>query len=227
MHAAPAPRSLRRSACWLALASLAIAWPLMASSSQPDATRAAAPASSAARPAPARTTPAPRTSPARAATRPAWSELSAAQQQALDPLASAWSTLSEAQKRKWIALSANFQKLGADERGKLHSRMADWVALSPQQRTQARLNFGETKSLAVDHKRAQWEAYQALPPEEKRRLAAGAQAKTPPTAAAVRPVPAQRLATVPKSSGDARQPRIASAPAPGPTAPAPVPLQQN
>ena len=75
------------------------------------------------------------------------------------------------------------------EQDKLHSRMTEWAALSPQQRTQARLNFAETKQLSPDDKKAKWEAYQALPPEEKRKLAAGA-AKPPPTAAAVKPVAA-------------------------------------
>ena len=60
------------------------------------------------------------------------------------------------------------------EQDKLHSRMSEWAALSPQQRTQARLNFGETKRLSPDDKKAKWEAYQALPAEEKRKLAASA-----------------------------------------------------
>ena len=53
------------------------------------------------------------------------------------------------------------------EQAKLHSRMTEWAALSPQQRTQARLNFAETKQLSPDDKKAKWEAYQALPPGRK------------------------------------------------------------
>ncbi|MEO7392942.1 MAG: DUF3106 domain-containing protein, partial [Ramlibacter sp.] len=121
-------------------------------------------------------------------------------------------TVSEAQKRKWLALSQNFPRLSAPEQAKLHSRMSEWVALSPQQRTQARLNFGETQQLAPDDKRAKWEAYQALPPEEKRKLAAGAATKAPATAAAVKPVPAAKLATVPQSNTVTKGPRIAAAP---------------
>jgi hypothetical protein len=166
-----------------------------------------------------------------APTRPQWNELTATQQQALAPLAVGWPTLSEAQKRKWLAMSVNFERLAPEERAKLHSRMADWVALSPHQRTQARLNFGETKSLAADDKQAKWEAYQALSPEEKKRLAAGAQVRTPQTAAAVRPVPPQRLATVPKGTREDKPARIASAPPPGQSGPvAPVvpnPLHAN
>jgi len=130
-------------------------------------------------------------------TKPLWVELTPPQQQALVPLAPKWDTLSETQKRKWLALSQNFPKMSGAEQAKLHSRMTEWVALSPQQRTQARLNFGQTQQLSPDDKKAKWEAYQALPPEEKNKLAARA-AKPPATAAAVKPVPTDKLAVAPK-----------------------------
>lgn len=148
--------------------------------------------------------------------KPTWAELKPAEQAALAPLAGSWSTLTEAHKRKWIALSANYPQLPPAEQARVHSRMAEWAALSPQQRTQARLNFAETKKVPLEDKKAAWEAYQALPPEEKRKLAAGAAAakpSPPPTAAAVRPVPQQKLATVPKHrKTDAKAPRVAGAP---------------
>jgi hypothetical protein len=148
----------------------------------------------------------------RADTKPVWAELTGDQQTALRPLSSQWPTLSEAQKRKWIALSSNYRALPPPEQAKLHSRMTEWVSLSPQQRTQARLNFAEAKTLSPDDRKAKWEAYQALSPEEKRKLAAGAGGKTPPTAAAVRPVPAQKLANVPRGKTDSKSPRIAVGP---------------
>ena len=147
-------------------------------------------------------------------TKPLWGELTPAQQQALAPLVATWDTVSEAQKRKWLALSQNYPKMSGAEQAKLQSRMTEWAALSPQQRTQARLNFGETQQLSPDDKRAKWEAYQALSPEEKRKLAAGA-AKPPATAAAVKPVAPAKLATVPKAAArkqEAKTPRIAAAP---------------
>ncbi len=128
---------------------------------------------------------------------PAWKELSPAQQQSLRPLETQWGSLSEAQKRKWIALSQNYPRMSADEQAKLHSRMTEWVALSPQQRVQARLNFADTRKIPADDKKAKWEAYQSLSPEEKRQLAAKAAPKAPGAAAAVKPVPAQKLAKVP------------------------------
>lgn len=142
-------------------------------------------------------------------TSPLWTKLTAKQREALAPLATKWDTVSEAQKRKWLALSRNYPGMSGTEKDKLHSRMTEWAALSPQQRTQARLNFGETKQLSADDKRAKWEAYQALTPEEKRKLAAGA-AKPPPAAAAVRPVPADKLATVPRRKPQVKAPRISA-----------------
>ncbi|MFC5497358.1 DUF3106 domain-containing protein [Caenimonas terrae] len=150
---------------------------------------------------------------ARSPTSPLWTELTPPQQQALAPLATIWPTISEAQKRKWLVISQRYARLPQSEQAKLYSRMTEWVALSPQQRIQARLNFAESKQLSADDKKAKWEEYKALPPEEKRKLAAGAAsaAKPPATAAAVKPVPSQKLAIVPRT-GDAKPPRIAAAP---------------
>ncbi|HYF20309.1 MAG TPA: DUF3106 domain-containing protein [Ramlibacter sp.] len=153
---------------------------------------------------------------------PRWAELGSEQQQALRPLAGVWSTLSEPHKRKWIALSSNYRQLSRQEQDKLHSRMHEWAVLSPQQRAAARLNFAETQGVSPDDKKAKWEAYQALSPEEKKKLRAGARRPTAATpAAAVRPVPAQRLANVPRSDRQTRPPRIATGPLPESTPPTP------
>jgi len=176
---------------------------------RPPASSVATPGVSASRGAPPKAARAVR----QAVTHPLWSELNPAQQQALAPLAPKWDSVSEAQKRKWLAMSQNFPRLAPPEQAKLHSRMTEWVALSPQQRIEARLNFAEAKQLSPDDKKAKWEAYQALPPEEKRKLAAGA-SKPPPTAPALKPVGPEKLAVVPKPRPrqDAKTPRIAAAP---------------
>jgi hypothetical protein len=145
---------------------------------------------------------------------PAWSELTADQRRSLAPLAGSWAQISEPQKRKWIAMAGNFSKMTPTEQAKLHSRMTEWAALSPQQRAQARLNFGETQQLSPEEKKAKWEAYQALPPEEKRKLADGVERKPPTTAAAVKPVAPQKLATLPRAPSDegVKPPRIVAVP---------------
>lgn len=151
---------------------------------------------------------------------PTWKELTAAQRTALAPLSASWEQLAEGHKRKWIALAANYAKLPPAEQAKLHSRMSEWAALSPQQRAQARLNFGEAQQVSPDEKRAKWEAYQALPPEDRRKLREDASARRPATAAAaIKPVPPQKLASVPKSAADEGKPaRIIVAPASEPAA---------
>jgi Protein of unknown function (DUF3106) len=68
---------------------------------------------------------------AKAITLPLWSDLTAAQQQALAPLSATWNRISEAQKRKWLALSENYPKMSDAEQAKLHSRMTEWAALTP------------------------------------------------------------------------------------------------
>lgn len=129
--------------------------------------------------------------------KPAWQELTPQQQISLSPLQAIWNTLEEAHKRKWIALSVNYPTLAPAEQEKMHSRMSEWAALSPQQRAQARLNFARTKQLTPTQKTATWEAYQALSPEEKQKLAISATPKPAGAAAAVKPVPTQKLAIVP------------------------------
>ncbi|GAB3654676.1 DUF3106 domain-containing protein [Ramlibacter alkalitolerans] len=157
-----------------------------------------------------------RTAPAtRAESSPTWAELSPQQQQSLAPLSGTWRVLGEAHKRKWLALSANYPSMPPGEQARLHSRMAEWAALSPQQRTLARLNFAESQKLNTDDKRAKWEAYQNLSAEEKRKLAAGAVAAKPPpppTAVAVQPVPQQKLARIPKPKKPENAARIAGVP---------------
>jgi hypothetical protein len=149
------------------------------------------------------------------ATKPYWSELTAEQQQALHPLASHWHTLNAGHKRKWLALSRNYANMSADDRTTLHSRMIEWAALSNQQRAQARLNFAEVKRVPADERKAKWEQYQALSEEEKRRLAERAPAKPRGAAIPVRPVPSQKLVTVPAvTPAGQHTPRIMLAPPP-------------
>ncbi len=103
--------------------------------------------------------------------KPEWADLTPAQQLALKPLHDNWRFLSETSKRKWIALSMNFQAMAVAEQSKLHGRMNEWVSLSQQQRSQARLNYAQSKQLPQSHKTATWQAYQALSPAEKQELA--------------------------------------------------------
>jgi hypothetical protein len=127
-----------------------------------------------------------------------WAELSQAQKQSLRPLAGIWDTLGAGHKRKWIALAQTYPNLAAPEQEKLHSRMVEWAALKPREREQARLNFTETKKLSAPDRASNWEAYQALSPEERQRLAADRTATKPAGAAAtIKPGPPEKLTVVP------------------------------
>ena len=139
---------------------------------------------------------------------PKWTDLKPDQQLALQPLASGWNSISEAQKRKWLQISKNYPTLPPADQATMHSRMNEWVTLSAQQRAQARLNFAKTKELSKqltpEERKARWESYQALSPEEKKQLAAKGVTKPAGAATAVKPVAPQKLAALPKSSGPQR-----------------------
>lgn len=141
------------------------------------------------------------------ASQPTWKELSQEQQQALQPLAAHWETLSVERKRKWLALSKNYYAMSPAEQAKLHGRMREWVLLSQQQRTQARLNYAETKALTPEEKSAQWQAYQQLSPDEKRRLAAKAPPK-PSGAAVAQPATQKPPPQIPGRTAPPSQPAV-------------------
>lgn len=117
----------------------------------------------------------------------------------------------------------------------MQSRMAEWAALTPSQRERARLNFADTKKVAPSTRAAEWETYQGLSDEEKRKLAAKAKAKPTGAAVAVTPVPPSKLTAVPitrhtspeDAAAVAVKPKIdpnTLLPLPAPAAPAPAPV---
>jgi len=126
-----------------------------------------------------------------------WGQLTPTQRQALAPLGAQWSALTTQQQAKWINLSKNFNKLTVEAQITMHSRMADWVDLSPQQRNLARLNFNQFQNLPSEDKKAKWEAYQALPKEEKRLLSAGTASPTKSAAPTIKPLEAHRQVQTP------------------------------
>ena len=136
----------------------------------------------------------------------AWAELPAAQQQILSPLASSWGQFTTERKRKWIAVAKTYPSMTPQEQEKLQARMAQWAALKPSEREQARWNFAETQKLSPAARAAQWEAYQALSPEEREKLAAHEVHKPSGAAVALKPVAPGKLAIVPiKRHADANE----------------------
>ena len=111
---------------------------------------------------------------------PAWSQLTRAQQESLRPLAREWAGFDANRKEKWLDVARRMPDMAPDKRARIQARMAAWADMSPQERTQARLRYQEAKRLSRQERQAQWEAYQALSPEQKRQLAAKAAPPVPP-----------------------------------------------
>lgn len=102
---------------------------------------------------------------------PPWSSLTAEQRQVLAPLQRDWSSIDAPRKSKWLEVAARFPTLAPEERKRLQERMAEWARMTPTERGRVRLGFQEAKQLAPQERQARWEAYQALPEDERRALA--------------------------------------------------------
>ncbi|MBW8759680.1 MAG: DUF3106 domain-containing protein [Burkholderiales bacterium] len=120
---------------------------------------------------------------------PTWNELSPPHRQILAPLANDWNALDSRSKERWIDVAGRFHKMPPDEQQRATQRMGEWAHMSIQQRTRARTVFQETRGLSKEEREARWKAYQALPEEKKRELAAtraAAPASAPSNAAFAR-----------------------------------------
>ena len=102
---------------------------------------------------------------------PAWSALKPAQQAALAPLQHDWSAMDAERKAKWLELAARLPSMPADERLRIQARMAEWARMTPSERGRARLQFQQARELGSESRQAQWDAYQALPADQRRALA--------------------------------------------------------
>jgi len=111
------------------------------------------------------------------AAEPRWNQLTPAQQKALAPLASEWDRMDGFRRRKWLTIGNRFSSMKPDEQERLQKRMDEWAKLTPEQRRLARENYARAKRLNRAQKSAQWQKYQQLPEEQKRRLAAAASRK--------------------------------------------------
>ncbi len=139
-----------------------------------------------------------------------WQSLTKSQKAALAPLGKSWDTLNEGQQRKWLALAKTYPDLGSSEQEKLHSRMTEWANLPTKDREAARLNFAQSKAVTKSDRAANWEAYQALSPDERKQLAQRAKSKPTGAAVAVKPVAQDKLTAVPVTRHTPTQERAAA-----------------
>ncbi len=129
---------------------------------------------------------------------PRWSELQPAEKMALKPLEREWSTIDVRSKRKWQELAMRFPTLKPEEQARVQERMTAWAKLSTRERTEARMHFQEAKQLPAQDRKARWDAYQALSPEQRQQLAERA---APPADAARKTAPAATRADRPPRDG--------------------------
>jgi hypothetical protein len=116
---------------------------------------------------------------AKAADKPIWSQLSPAQQLALEPLHAEWDPMESVRKKKWLELANHYASMTPEEQQRVHERMREWVRLTPAQRKVARQNFTQARTIAPNEKTATWESYKQLPDEQKQKLAEQAKRKAP------------------------------------------------
>jgi Protein of unknown function (DUF3106) len=110
---------------------------------------------------------------------PAWATLTPAQQSALAPLKRDWSGIDATRKQKWLEIAARFPAMPADERQRVQDRMAEWARMTPDERGRARLQFQEARQISPQDRQARWDAYLALPVEERKALAKSASVVPP------------------------------------------------
>lgn len=138
---------------------------------------------------------------AQAAGGPNWSQLSPAQQGALAPLQRDWDQLDGPRKQKWLEVASRFGAMSPQRQQRVRERMNEWARMSPAQRSEARLNYQQSKKVPSQDRQARWEAYQALTPQERAALAAS---RAKPSDRTLKPGPVQSLRSAPV---DAQQPK--------------------
>jgi hypothetical protein len=103
-----------------------------------------------------------------------WKDLSPAQQQALEPLASEWDQMEPIRRQKWLGIAKRYAQMKADEQVRVQERMREWVRMTPEERRQVRQNYARAQKLNPSQKAVSWEEYQTLSDEQKKELAARA-----------------------------------------------------
>jgi len=101
----------------------------------------------------------------------AWTTLSPAQQAALAPLKSDWQGIDDTRRQQWLEIAARFPAMTPEERQRIQERMAEWARMTPDERGRVRLQYQELRQISAKQRQERWDAYLALPAEERRALA--------------------------------------------------------
>ena len=136
-----------------------------------------------------------------ASTGPSWSRLTPQQRSALLPLERDWSSIDAPRRTKWLEVAARFPAMPAADQKRVQERMAEWARMTPSERGRARLSFQESKQFSPEQKQAHWEAYQALPDNERRALADRNQPRAVDKSASAAPAKHSRAASATSTRG--------------------------
>jgi hypothetical protein len=117
------------------------------------------------------------------------------------PLERDWSSIDAPRKTKWLEVAARFPAMPAADQKRVQERMAEWARMTPSERGRARLSFQESKQFSPEQKQAHWEAYQALPDNERRALADRNQPSTVNKPASTASAKQSRAASATSTSG--------------------------
>ncbi len=147
---------------------------------------------------------------------PAWSELEPSEQVALRPLQNDWASIDELGKRKWRRIAERYPEMNAADQERLQERMTQWAKLTPQERGKVRSQYLEAKKVPASSRQADWKAYQALSPDERKALAA--RGTTAPNATGK-----SMEATAHSAAAKRNAPHAANASSAGVAAPTPAP----
>lgn len=128
---------------------------------------------------------------------PTWADLADSEKQILQPLASVWDAMSTTRRRKWRSIVKNYAQLSPADQSKISARMQEWALLSTRERQLARLNFAQSKNLNPQELASNWDAYQALSEAERKALAERPLPAPAGAAIAPKPIPKDKLATIP------------------------------
>ena len=149
-----------------------------------------------------------------------WQSLTPAQREALAPLERDWPTIEAPRKLKWLALAGRYHSLPPEERTRIQARMTEWARMTPAERGLARMRFEEARQVPATDRSARWQAYQALPPEQRAQYAArAAHAASSPAAAEASARPGKPTSRDAKEAKSNLVPNPALAQAPRPVAP--------
>ena len=152
---------------------------------------------------------------------PAWSTLTPAQKATLAPLQRDWSGIDSLGKKKWLELAEKYQSMPPADRQRVQERMTEWSRLTPDERSRARSQYQQARQMPTQDKQMQWDAYQALPADEKRALANRSDAdretaspkrgQIPATGSAATPASAAALAAANRSAPKTVAPAVVQA----------------